>query len=80
MIDRSDVEVTQRIVSVLTVEQTHDALAHLAGSGASEEFGPEYVAFVRGMLWRRLESFRRGRRGLVGLPDVSGPAPESSAP
>jgi hypothetical protein len=80
MSERSDVEVTQRIVSVLTVEQTHNVLEHLSGSDASEEFGPEYVAFVRGMLWRRLESFRRGRRGLVGLPDVSRPAPESRAP
>lgn len=72
MIKPSDAESAQRIVSVMNAQQCRNALEHLAGTGAMDEFGPEYVGFVRGILLRRLDSLRRGRRGLMSIPDISG--------
>lgn len=72
MIKPSDAESAQRIVSVMSAEQCRNALEHLAAPGAMDEFGAEYVGFVRGMLYRRLDSLRRGRRGLMSIPEIPG--------
>ena len=72
MIKSSDAESAQRMVSVLTVEQIHNVFENLEGAGTTVELGPEYVDFLRGMLLRRLDSIRRGRRGLMSVPRLSG--------
>jgi hypothetical protein len=66
----SELESAQVMVSTLQPDQLMNALEHLAGAGAVDEFGAEYVQVVRRMLERRLESFRRGRRGLVSVPPL----------
>ena len=68
MIKSSDAESAQRMVSVLTVEQIHNVFENLEGAVTTAELGPEYVDFLRGMLLRRLDSIRRGRRGLMSVP------------
>lgn len=70
----SDLESAQHFVSKLRPDQIQNALEHLAGPGAVAEFGPRYVLFVRGLLLRRLESFRRGRRGLVSVLPLDRPS------
>jgi hypothetical protein len=72
MLKPSDAESAQRMVSMLTVEQIHNVFENLEGEGTREELGPEYVDFLRGMLLRRLDSIRRGRRGLMSVPALPG--------
>jgi len=66
----NELESAQAMVSALQPDQLMNALEHLAGPGAVNEFGADYVRVVRRMLHRRLESFRRGRRGLVSVPPL----------
>jgi hypothetical protein len=49
-------------------DQILNALESLSEPSAVAEFGAEYLLFVRALLRKKLESFRKGRRGLVGLP------------
>ena len=73
MIKPSDAESAQRIVSLLTVEQIQNVFEILEGEGTNSDLGAEYVEFLRGMLLRRLDSIRRGRRGLMSVPELPGP-------
>jgi len=66
----NELESAQAMVSTLQPDQLMNAIEHLAGPGAVDEFGSEYVRAVRRMLERRLESFWRGRRGLVSVPPL----------
>ena len=63
-----DREEAERFVASLRHDQILNALENLSGPSAVLEFGPEYLLFVRGLLRRKLESYQKGRRGLVGLP------------
>lgn len=63
-----DREEAARFVAALRHDQVLNALEHLSEPSAVDEFGAEYLLFVRGLLKKKLDSFHRGRRGLVGLP------------
>lgn len=63
--DRAEAE---RFVASLRHDQILNALESLSEPSAVAEFGAEYLLFVRALLRKKLESFRKGRRGLVGLP------------
>jgi len=65
---QSDIDEAERFVGLLRQDQVLNVLEHLSEPGAVAEFGAEYLLFVRGLLLRRLESFGRGRRGLVSVP------------